>query len=60
MRRHLNNLKLEKHSVKNIMKAVEGIRNKLIMTAQYVPRGERLKHLVLLKQRPSDSTLEKV
>lgn len=42
------------------MKAVKGIRNKLIMTAQYVPQGERLKHLVLFKQRPSDSTLEKV
>lgn len=60
LQRYLNSLKLEERSKANIFKAVKGIRNRVIMTAKYIPRGEHLKHVVLFKQRPSDCTMEKV
>lgn len=44
----------------SVVKTLNGIRNRLLMTAKYSPHGEILRHITLFKQRPSESSLDTV
>ena len=46
--------------MRNIMKAVNGIRSRLMTVANYTHPQERLKHIVLYKHVLLESCLEKV
>lgn len=60
LEKYISNLRCSNDVKENVKKAINGIRNRLIMAVKYTPHGESLKHLTLLKHRPCDGSLDKV
>ncbi|XP_065222314.1 fatty acid synthase-like [Planococcus citri] len=58
LNKYMNILDCSEKMKQNIVKTLNGVRNRLLMTAKYSPQGEILRHITLFKQRPSESFLD--
>ncbi|XP_065212309.1 fatty acid synthase-like [Planococcus citri] len=58
LNKYMSILKCRDEAKSNVVKTLNGVRNRLLMTAKYSPQGEILRHITLFKQRPSESSLD--
>lgn len=60
LEKNIRKLKCSSTSQRNILKAINGIRNRLVMAVTYNSEEKSLNHITLFQQRPSENSLDQV